>query len=450
MRAVPGRRSPRIAWLLLAVAACGPRGGTLSVEPAVAGTQRSDGPGTRTALRSCPATGKPRTANFDLQFVIGEAGGVTWLYGYSAGENVLAHLDRDGGLALTPAPLQGAEVGAVAGTRIWLYESGDPPTVATRWASVDVRDPDAPVAGPVVPVKTGAKYDHAAMLAVGEQRAVVIVGMPAERELVLLDPTTNAAIGPPHPLGVRFEPVHAGCAEQRCFVVGITDEGGGPERRLVVIRLLADGTREQQRLAPGWIGEPHAALRGEQVIVSWTDDGGLKLRALDLWGRPARRAVAVPLAGQQVLRDDALLHAGGAVMVAVGERGKWSVAAVGLDAKPDELRELPGAGGHRLVGAPLGEGLAWASVGGNVSYDDIGGGIMTHSWKSQVVGGFLPAGEGAPLKLELVSDIGDGSGGFQAMMLVRPGGAAVLVIPRGDADRQNQPTLTPLRMPCPA
>lgn len=381
----------------------------------------------------------------DPRIELGEAAGVTWLFGYADSDAVLAHLGADGGLApFTKVPLHNAQAGAVAGDKIWLYAPRESDTVPTRWTAIDVRDPDAPVVGPVVPVKTGAKHDYAQMLAVDARRALVIVGFADDSELVLLDPSTHTAIAPPHPLGKGFEPVHAMCADDRCAVVGVTDEGGGPDRRLVVIRVLADGTSEQELLAPGWIGQPHAAEHGDQLLVTWTDDDGLNMRALDLRGRPAGPVTPVPWARD--LRNDTLLHADGIVMLAVGERGRWDIAALGPNTTPGPFRELPGARGYFLVGAPLGDGLAWVNVDGDVSYDEMGP-VMTHSWHSRAVGGFLPT-EGAPTQQDLASGSDGGRGGFQAYILTRPGAAAALVVPRDDAMNFHQPVFAPLRAPC--
>jgi hypothetical protein len=435
-------------WLLW-LAACEPHKAPASpAEPGPVTALEHPTPRPRPAVRSCPATDKPRPVTIDPRLMLGEAAGVTWIFGYAAGDAVLAHLGLDGGLALTRVPLHNAQVGAVADARIWLYAPRESEAVPTRWTTIDVRDPDAPITGPVVPVKVGAKLDYADTLAVGSRRALVIVGGSGERELVLLDPTTHAAIAPPHALGAGFEPVHAWCADDRCAVVGITDEGGGPARRLVVIRVRADGTHEQELVAPGWIGLPHAAARGDHVIVSWKDDDGLAVRALDRRGHPLGPAIPVPWDSNRRIRGDTLLHADGAVMLAVGELGRWSVAAFGQDATPGPFRELPGATGFLLVGAPQGEGLAWINVDGDVSYDEMGPGVMTHFWRSRAVAGFLPA-SGAPTQVELASGAGGGRGGFEPLMLVRPGAAAALVVPRDDAADFSTSVLVRLRLPCP-
>jgi len=63
-------------------------------------------------------------------------------------------------------------------------------------------------------------------------------------------------------------------------------------------------------------------------------------------------------------------------------------------------------------------------------------------------GGFLPT-EGAPTQRDLAAGGDGGRGGFQAFVLMRPGAAAALVVPRDDARNFQQPVFAPLRAPCP-
>jgi hypothetical protein len=429
----------RARTLLLALVAC---------EPAARPPTAPTSPAPRPPVRSCPAAAKPVKHDLDPRIVLGDVDGVTWLFGYIAGDAVLAHLAADATLATIKIPLHNAQVGAIADARIWLYAPKESPEIPTRWVSVDVTDPDRPIPGDVVPLTLGAKLDYADILAVGTRRALVITGVPDDRELVLLDTTTRTFVRRPHPLGKGFEPVHASCDVDRCAVIAVTDEGGGPERRLVVARALADATLEVERLAPDWIGQPHAVNHGDQILVAWPDHDGARLRALDRQGRILGPIVPVPWDSKRFLRDVTLLHAGGAVTLALGERGRWSVAPVGPLAVLGPLRELPGAGRYFLTGAPLDDGLAWINIGGDVTYDEMGPGVMTHSWHSEAVGGFLPTtGDPAPAQ-PLASGGGGGRGGFEAHVLARPGAAAALVVPRGDADGFSDPAFVPLRVPC--
>lgn len=408
-----------------------------------------------TAVRSCPVAApttnknKPAPIQFDPRINLGDIDGVSWLFGYAAGDAVLAHLAPDSTLATIKVPLHNAQAGAIDGSKIWLYAPKESNDVPTRWTAIDVSDPDRPVTGDVVPLTVGARLDYADALAVGPRRALVITGVPDERELVLLDPATRAAVAPPQTLGKGFEPVHAFCADDRCSVVAIADEGGGPTRRLVVVRVLADGAREQELLAPDWIGQPHAAELADEVIVAWPEREGLKIRALDLWGRPRGPATPVPWDSKKYIRHTNLLASHAGVVLAIGERERWSVTTIGPGAVPGPLREIPASPRYFLVGAPLDDGLAWINLGGDVSYEELGRGVMTHFWQAEAVGGFLPTTGDPTPPLPVGSGSGGGRGGLEPFVLTRPGAAAALLVPRGDADNFSDPSFTPLRTLCP-
>lgn len=439
-----------LAVPLAALLACDPvRPPVSPATPAPSPSPSPPVPASRPVVRSCtvPTTIKPAEVRFDPRIELGEAGGVTWLFGYSP-DPALAHLGPDGALALTPVATPPAQAGAVAGDRLWLYTSG-PRGSATSWLPVDVTDPDRPVLGTPALLNVGAKWDHAEILAVGPRRALVIVGMPDDRELVLLDTATRAAVRPPHALIAlkRFEPVHAFCDVDRCAVVAIAHEDGGPDRRLVVLRVLADGTREQELVAPGWIGDVQAGDHGDHVLVAWADRDGVALRRLDRRGHLVGPVTPVPSNSQPAIRSVVLATSGRHATLVVGEDRRWSAATITATTL-GPLRPVPGAGGHVLVAAPLADGLVWASVGGDVSYDSAGD-YSFHSWQSSVTGGFLPHDGAAPVQLPLGGGAGDGRGGFTVHILTRPGAAAALVVPRGDADGDHPTVLAPLRAACP-
>lgn len=439
------------ACLLLAIA-CEPttRPSTSPAEPAPTAEQPGPTPHVRTRpfTRTCPVAPKiikPITVQLDPRITLGDIDGVRWLFGYSASDAVLAHLAADGTLAITKVPLHNAQIGALEGPRIWLYAPRESAEIPTRWTAIDVSDPDKPVTGAVVPLTTDAKFDYATTLAVGTRRALVITSEP---ELILLDTATRAAVRPPHPLDKGFAPQYSSCDIDRCSVVAIADESGGPMRRLVVLRVLADGAHEQEQLAPGWIGQVSAAEQDDRVLVAWTDDAGPKLRALDRWGRPLGPITSVPWDSKTYLRHTALLAGPGGVMLGVGERERWSVALVGKDATVGELHELPGSARYFLVGAFLDDGLAWVNIGSSVSYDEMGPGVMTHSWHAEAVGGFFKISSAPDPPHPLTSGDGGGRGGFDPHILTRPDAAAVLVVPRGDADHFSDPVFALLRAPC--
>lgn len=436
------RAALALALTLLALAC------ELEAPPDTAPDEPLTAPSRRPPIRSCPAQRGPSLVALDPRIALGEVGGVTWLFGQSAGDPVLAHLTAEDTLALTRVPLADVQVGAIAGTRIWLYAPQQSDVVPPRWISIDVADPDRPTSGEVVRLSTGARPGDAAALAVGDRRALLVTGPRDERELVLLDTATRAALGPPHALGESFEPVHATCAADRCAVLATTTEQVSLTPNLVVLRALADGSLEQELLAPVWMGPPHVVDQGDQVIALWPDEHGLSLRVLDRQGNPRGPAVPVPSDSDRWIRRATLLHAGGAVMLAIGDQDRWSVATVGPHATVGPLRPLPGANLEDLRGAPLDDGLAWLSLGLEVRHGDQESSVMTHAWRAEAVAGFLPiSGDPAPAQ-SVASARGDGRGRFDPFVLVRPGAAAALIVPRGDAD--DAPMLIPLRARCPA
>lgn len=407
-------------------------------------------PSRRPLVRSCAAETRPTPVTFDPRFALGEVGGVTWLFGQAGGDPVLAHLTIEDTLALTRIPLAGVQVGAIEGTRLWLYAPHESDNTPSHWLSVDVTDPDHPVPGDITPLTTGARMGDAVALAVSDRRALLVTGAREARELVILDPTTRAAIAPPHALARMFDPVHATCDADRCAVIALTVEPTNLTPSLVVVRVLADGTLEQESLAPTWMGSSYVVDQGDQMIALWLDDVGLRLRVLDRQGSPRGPAVPVPWDSDRWIRRATLLEAGGAVMLAIAEQDRWSVATVGPHATVGPLRPLPGASLEDLRGAPIDDGLAWLGLDLEVRYGDQESVVMTHSWRAEAVGGFLPtSGEPAPAQ-PVASAQGDDRGRFESHILVRPGAAAALIVPRDDHGDAGGPTLTPLRSVCPA
>jgi hypothetical protein len=387
---------------------------------------------------------------FDPHLDIGLIAGVRWLFGYVSYDAVLVHLGPSGEPALTKVPLDNPLVAAVERERIWLYacsQIGTP--VTARWTSIDVSNPDRPTTGPVVPVRTGARRDYASAFAVGAGRALLVTSPEEGSELLLLDTATRAVMRAPFPLGKGFLPVRAFCDGDRCAVVAVVNEGGGPGRRLVVVRAAPDGAVVEEQLAPGWVSDVRSAEIGDQVILSWGEQDGYELRALDRRGLPVGPAVAVPWDRSRRIRSDVLLQGDGAVLLALGERDRWSVAPVGPGAALGPFRDVPGAGLYGLAAAPLDDGLAWASVGGDVSYETVGD-VHFHTWKGTVVVGFAPASDaGAPSNAVVASGANLGRGGYEVFMLTRPGAAGVLVVPRDDAlSSLDHRRFVLLRAPC--
>ncbi|APR79111.1 Hypothetical protein A7982_04458 [Minicystis rosea] len=411
-------------------------------------------PRPRALVSSCPpAAPSAVPLSFDPRLVAGTIAGVTWLVGISADGPALAHLGPTGEIALTKVPLAHADAAAVDGESIWLYELSQKGVGPARWTVVDVRDPDAPVFHPPVAVPSNVTLDAPVALAVGTGRALLVTGTLAARELVLLDTAKHAPVRPPVVMDNGFLPTHAFCGGAHCAVVGVANEGGGPERRLVVVRFAPDGTTEREQLAPGWISAVRAAESPQRVIFLWSDEGGTRLRALDLRGHPVGPATIVPPNTSTKIRGEPrLIPTEGAPLFASLQHDRWAVAPIAPDATLGAFREVPGAALPFFTGALLDDGLAWASLGGDVRYRQVGPSYI-HTWTSRVVSGFVSTSSTEDHSAsELSAGFGDGRAGFEVFVLTRPGRAATLVVPRGDA------TLSPsgksrahtLRVPCKA
>jgi hypothetical protein len=434
-----------IAVAVLAWAGCAREGGDVATPPDAEPATRAE---PRAPVRSCPTSEQPRDVDVDPRIDIGVAGGASWLFGHAGGKAALLGLGRAGELAVTPVPLQNTQAAAIEGPRIWLYAPRELPDVPARWTAIDVGDPDAPRTGAVTPVAIAARLSFASAFAVGRRRALVVYGLDDGRELALLDTATGAAVRTAA-LERDLQAKQAFCADDRCAAVAIRAESSGPGRRLVVLRASADAV-EDELLAPDWVGEVHVVEAGERVIVQWSGHEGPRLRALDRAGRPLGPAIAAADPSRSFHRCELLPGPAGPVL-ALGERGRWSFAALAADATPGPLRAATGAKHYFLTGVGLDEGLAWASISGDVSYDELGdSGAMVHSWRTRITAGFT-GHDGSEHHADIVSAGGPGRGGFGVWVLVRPGRAAVLTVPEGDASDLGgeRARLFPLRAPCP-
>lgn len=440
--------SARPTLLLLALAACESR----SPAPTPAVATDAARPAARPVVRSCPTVTRPGPVGFDPRVALGDHDGITWLFGHAGGEPVLAHLGADDRLALTPVPLADVTAGTIAGGHIWLASA----TPSARWLAVDIRDPERPVAGAIVPVTTGARDDAPFALAVGARRALALLGPRGALDLVLVDTATWTPVAAPQPLDLTFRPLHSFCGADNCSVLGVDHEPElEPPNGIVVLRTLPDGTRERERVGADWIGDPAVARHGEQRLVAWPTRDGVRVRALDGDGHPLAPAVPVPWDSKRELRELRLFHAGGAVVLALAEEDRWSVAPVGPHGNPGPLRALPGATRHSLFAAPLADGLAWINLGEDVLADDPGESlVMIRSWRVDAVGGFLPnevargvVDEPTPATPLAVVE-GGGRGRLEAHVLTRPGAAAALIVPRDDATRVFEPSFALVRASC--
>lgn len=435
----------RAAIVVAAGLVAGCAGDVASTPTAEAQPERARAP-----VRSCPASEPPRELPaIDPRVDIGVAGGASWLFGYQDYEAALIRLGPAGELQTTRVPLQNAHAAAIAGDRIFLYAMRDGPETPARWMAVDVADPDAPRTGAIVPLGLTAKSTYATVFAVGRRRAVVVYWQTEAQELATLDTATGAVVGTPAPLEKDMQPVKAFCADDRCAVVAIRDEGGGPSRRLVVIRADTDGAIADEQVAPGWIGRVEVVEGPDRVFVQWDEQNGPRVRALDRAGRPLGLAAGVSIGPSRRVHAGAVIVGLGPPVLGIAEKDRWSIAALAPNGRHGRARVLDGAVHYFLIGATLDDGLAWASIAGEVSYDEIGQGTFTHSWRTKITAGFAGA-DGSASHADIMREFGEGRGGYGVWVLVRSGRAAVLAVPEGDA-RQfgGKSRLFPLRVPCP-
>lgn len=391
------------------------------------GPQASEAP-----TPSCPAAASEREVGVHPHFEVGVAGGVTWLYGHQRERPLLLHLDRRGDLAMTEAPLADAERGAVFGAQLWLYAPGRGDLPA-RWSSVDVTEADAPAPGPVETLAL-AGPSSAAAFAVGSERALLVLRSVEVTSMVVVDRTTRAPVGAPQPLPAGMVPLGAVCDARRCGVVAIRDEGGGPERRLVLV--TTDGVREpaETQLAPGWIGAVKLDTTGERVVVAWEDLGRVHVRVVARAGLIPGEIVTVP--GDARARSGvALLRGPSSTHLAAARSGDWWSAPIGEGGSLGGSRGVGGPG--VLLGAPLSDGLVWLDIDARV---ELVSGM--HLADTSIVAGFAPW-QGAPTQGSLLSAADE----LQVHLLTGPGRAAVLVVP--NAGQLVGPRFYPLRGVCP-
>jgi len=402
-------------------------------------------PGARVAVPSCPG-GAPVETNFYDHVAygagageVGEAGGVTWVLGSVQVEgsyrHALAHLDRSGGLVITPIEMI-VDVAAASEDRIWLFASHP-----ARWAVVDVRDPDAPVVGAEVTLALGVTEVFANDFAVGSRRAVVVQDRDS---VVTVDTATGVAVAPPQALPSGFESLHAECADDRCVVVGVVDRYD--DMQVVAVRVRADGTTQAEPLSPRGISRPFADGHQRRVFVGWLMGRHVQLRALDVQGRGVARSSLSRARGKF---DRAELFVGvDALSLAVDDLDRWDVAEVRASGRLGRRRVVPGADRVGLLGAPLDDGLALFNLSDSVDHVTSGS-YSFHNWETTAKVGFVAAHARDPRWREVAAKRGDGSEGSHVRVLTRPGAAAVLQTWHGGISNAGSAALfVPLRVPC--
>lgn len=405
------------------------------------------GPSGRAPVLSCPGGASVATRFHDHvpggagAGEIGEAGGVTWVLGTVELENLyqhaLAHLDPAGSLVITLTPGL-VDFAAVQGDRIWLFTAFSRP----RWRVVDVRDPEAPVFGAEVPLKLAGTDRYTSGFAVGSRRAVLV----QDPDLVAVDTATGVAVAPPQALPEPWmSTLHVACADDRCMAIGEVDVR--ERRRIVVVRVGADGSTEAAPLSPEGVSEPFAGAFGSRVLVGWVDERRVHLRALDGQGREVGRS-SLWVRGRVYGRPQLLLGLD-AASLAVRTLDDWGVAEIGANGRLGRRRVVRGAAHVGLLGAPLDDGLALFNLSDSVD-DVMTGSYNFHVWQSAANAGFIPRSGGSPGWREVFKNGGDGSEWARVRMLTRPGAAGVFVTHHGGtASSGSAARFVPLRVPCP-
>jgi len=227
-------------------------------------------------------------------------------------------------------------------------------------------------------------------------------------------------------------PLGAVCDARRCGVVAIRDEGGGPQRRLVLV--TTDGVREpaETQLAPGWIGAVELDATGDRVVVAWEDLERVHVRVVARAGLTPGEIFTAP--GDARARPGVALLKGPSTHLAAARSGGWWSAPLGAGGSLGGPREIGGPG--VLLGASLADGLVWLDIDARV---ELVSGM--HLADTRIAAGFTPW-RGAPTRWRVLSAADE----LQIHLLTRPGRAAVLVVPQGDT---LGPRFYPLREPCP-
>lgn len=401
-----------------------------------------------------------------------DAGGRSWLAGYTAGGPVLAWLADDGALRTLPLPFQPAGLVPRSGAELVLVASADASAVAPA------RRQPALV---VVDVASGTPRGSRELSAPGldlfdvrwgaaSVRRALLVGRSGggwRADLWSLDAPANgaASLVASRALGKQIDDGDGGafCDERgaspggagpsgTCAFVGIW--GDGPGRRVRVWRFDESGKISDDDLAADHAMALAVARTAQGAVIAWSaccGDERLRYRALDGRGAPLGSTRFGPADGD-LLRNLVAVRAASPPTFAFRRNGPWAFAqADARTGAPGAATPVDAASSYFLQAVALDDGVAGASFGSDVDYREIGKtGTHVHSWSSQGVGFFSPRDGGQVQSGPLPSNRrgGPGRGGHQVVVLAAPGRASILVVPRNDAADFDQPMLAPLRQPC--
>jgi len=392
----------------------------------------------RELVSSCDTNASTTVPAFDARIDVGRAGGVDWLLGSSSGKSVLAHLDKQGNLVLLPVPLMEASAATVHGSKVFLFAGRTKsPSLPANWAVIDVANPAALVAGPVVPLPLGdlgnepARFgpngDRSAFI-VGDTRAIIVMRGLADKAILGIDVKRNAPVGTPFVVEQDFEPVDAWCEGQGCFVVAI-----GGNKNPTVVRQTGTGAWERTQIGTDHAVRLVASRMPDRVVVVWlTHDHQLNLRSLGLDGRSLDGVQRFPLPEDVDVFKLEVPVAGNQHFIATAGKTGWSLAVLSPETnKIGPFVSIP-ASGNTLLWRAMDDGFVFVSHDSEVSYS-ISGNHGFHAWTSKASKGFVPVADIArTTAASLFAETGDGRGDYHPFMLAGKSRVGVLFVPRGE------------------
>jgi hypothetical protein len=437
-------RAPLAAAIAMLVAACSgptvarradvPRGGAHATTPRV---------------ETCPASSPAVTVVASVERAVAEVAGVRYALGTRDRRPGLVWLAADGALGLTEAPLHFDLCVPEGASSVRCFRSPvrelDGSLTPLRTARADVTGAPGPA---FHAMERWAGAPWAALVAAasdGRRAALVSQELESGRQHLarVWDVATGRPLGKTLSLEAELEPLRALCGAVGCFLVAA--EATRSPRRLVMIR-LDDGRRE---VITGDARHVVAANLGEggAIVLVWTHgDEDVVASAVvgsdgALAAGPADWSLRLPIRGRLESLDVT-----GTLAV---RTDTWTLARLGDDGRPASLGQTD----SRDVGVQagrVGDGTVLVALTGDTHYTggDGGDGIAFHFWQFAARATFVSdRGTGTTASwADIVSDAGDGRGGYDVFVLTRPERAALLLWPTGDA---NGPTrLIPAREPC--
>lgn len=436
---------------------------TAHVDPHAARPDPGDSPSDPTPLADAPPPAAappiatcpidhPRPQELRLAAVtdIGDVAGKRWLVAREADAPVLLHLDAAGALARVALDTWTEDIAAEGDARLRLFHTDAP----ARWSTVDLRDPDAPVAGRPAPLPGLVPGEHPKAVASDGARALVSLyreatrpgGQRYEGDTFLLAVPSGERIGPR--AGMTVWTAH--CEAGRCL--GVATPNGDPQAR-VLVELGDAGARRLAELGRWDCTGVATWLEGQQWRIAWADRRAIGVAALD--GATGKlRQDSVATSDRDCADVEHLAVAGRHGLVVSAPDGRRAFVPLGADLHPGPPELLPTfshprqkllavGDGALVVDFNAASGLRHGPPGpdGTREYDEV--------WQFEGLHRFLrpAAGEwtaepAAPLPHD--GEHGTFARGYDLHLLARPGHAGVLLVGDGLPG-----AWLPLRRPCP-